>query len=467
MKKVKEALTNIEKEGRQTLSLVPQDTPLWANEVSTNQATIASTNGDTDIKMVGRDTEKEKIMKFLKSEAEEVISIIPIVGLGGMGKTTLAQSIFSDNRTKTFDLRVWVYVSKKFDLQRIGEIIISTVCRSTSIEPSERYITQKDGDLQSIIEILKSILHNKKYLIVLDDMWEEGVDNLEKLKQMLQYGGKGSKIILTTRMQHVVDKLDVGALASQGIIRPMRKSDQINLSILSDDDCWNVMRQIAFRQDDDLCGLQSIGRQIAKKCAGLPLLARSLGFLLSQHKSTEAWEDIRDKKIILGMEENILLQEPLECLMLSYYYMPLKFKLCFTYCAVFPKGFTITSDHLIQQWRALGYIEPIDGKQCVHYLLGMSFLQISKTSQVSRIISLFPFVGSCNMVQCFQDAKLQDCQQFFVSTYLGTNRVAWWSYPTVITTSGSNNLIQFMLLNTLPLHYLSLLARTSKLGIRL
>ena len=153
--------------------------------------------------------------------------------------------------------------------------------------------------------------------------------------------------------------------------------------------------------------------------------------------------------------------------MLSYYYMPLKLKLCFTYCAVFPKGFTITSDHLIQQWRALGYIEPIDGKQCVHYLLGMSFLQISKTSQVSRIISLFPFVGSCNMVQCFQDAKLQDCQQFFVSTYLGTNRVAWWSYPTVITTSGSNNLIQFMLLNTLPLHYLSLLARTSKLGIRL
>jgi hypothetical protein len=289
-------------------------------------------------------------------------------------------------------------VSKKFDLQRIGEIIISTVSRSTSIEPSERYIALKDGDLQSITEILKSMLPTKKYLIVLDDMWEEAVDNLEKLKHMLQYGRKGSKIILTTQMQHVVDKLDIGALASQGIIRPVRKSDQINLSILSDDDCWNVMRQTTFRKDEDLCGLEAIGRQITKKCAGLPLLARSLGFLLSQHKSTEAWEDIRDKKIILGMEENILLQEPLERLMLSYYYMPLKFKLCFTYCAVFTKGFTIASDRLIQQWRALGYIQSIvDGKHCVDYLLGMSFLQISKTSQVSRIIS-FPSVDSFSMI---------------------------------------------------------------------
>ncbi|OEL29623.1 hypothetical protein BAE44_0009358, partial [Dichanthelium oligosanthes] len=164
---------------------------------------------------------------------------------------------------------------------------------------------------------------------------------------MLRFGGKGSKVILTTRMQHVVDKLDVGALADHGILRPVHKSDQINLSLLSEDDCWNVMRQIAFGRDEDLGGLEVIGRQIAMKCAGLPLLARSLGYLISQYKSTEAWEDIRDKKIIL----------------------------------VLPKGFAIASDHLIQQWRALGYIQSNDGHHYVNYLLGMSFLQISKSSQ--------------------------------------------------------------------------------------
>ncbi|CAN6178449.1 unnamed protein product [Urochloa humidicola] len=293
MKKVKQDLANIEKEGRETLGLIPPVTPMWADVVATNRATIASTTWETNNIMVGRDTEKEKIMELLKSEAEEVISIIPIIGLGGMGKTTLAQAIFSDNRTITlFDVRVWIYVSEKFDLQRIGDIILSTVRRSTNNEPSERYIQPKEGDLQSIVEILKMMLHNKKYLIVLDDMWEEGFDNLEKLKQMLQNGGKGSKIILTTRMQQVVDKLDVGtALTDQGIIRPLCNSDQINLSILSDDDCWNVMQQIAFkRQDEGLGGLEAIGRDIAKNCA------------------------------------------------------------------VFPKGFTIASDHLIQQWRSLGYI---------------------------------------------------------------------------------------------------------------
>ncbi|CAL4991610.1 unnamed protein product [Urochloa decumbens] len=380
MKKVKEILNNIEK-GGQALHLVPQDTPTWA-QVCTNQASIASTNGYINIGMVGRNTEKEKIMKMLlKTEAEEVISIIPIIGLGGMGKTTLAQAIFSDKRATIFDVRVWIYVSKKFYLQRIGEIILSTVSKSTSNEASEAYIPPKDGDLQSITEILKTMLPTKKYVIVLDDMWEEGHHNLEKLKQMLRYGGKGSKVILTTRMQHVVDKLDVGALADQGIIRPVRKSDQIKLSPLSEGDCWNVMRQIAFRQDEDLGGLEVIGKQISKKCAGLPLLARSLGYLVSQYKSTEAWEDIRDKKIILGMKEDIQLQEPLECLMLSYYYMPFKFKLCFTYCAVFPKGFAITTEHLIQQWRALGYVQSINGHHCVNYLLGMSFLQISKSFQ--------------------------------------------------------------------------------------
>jgi hypothetical protein len=77
--------------------------------------------------------------------------------------------------------------------------------------------------------------------------------------------------------------------------------------------------------------------------------------------------------------------------MLSYYYMSLEFKLCFTYCAVFPKGFIISSDHLIQQWRALGYIpESTKGRRCINYLLGMSFLQISVFSGQCTIFR--PFV---------------------------------------------------------------------------
>ncbi|KAL6623474.1 hypothetical protein ACP70R_033353 [Stipagrostis hirtigluma subsp. patula] len=376
---LKKDLDVIKEEGR-SLHLVPNYNISRSIEESRNLPTVAWTNENIDMGMIGRDTQKENIIKLLlKSDAEEHISIIPIVGLGGLGKTTLAQAVFSDKRTSIFDLRVWIFVSKKFDLPRIGEIIISNA--SIGSRTSEEYMVPRNVDLNSITEQVNTILRAKRYLIVLDDVWEQGVDNLDKLKQMLQYGGKGSKIILTTRMHRVVENLDFGVLANQRIICPVQKSDQINLNFLSDEDCWNVMRQTALRQDDDVSGLEEIGREIAQKCGGLPLLARSLGFLLSQNKSTEAWEDIRDKKIILEMTEDHQPQETLERLMLSYHYMPSDVKLCFTYCAVFPKGFSVARDQLIQQWRALGYIESNDRHYCMNYLLGMSFLQISKSSQ--------------------------------------------------------------------------------------
>ncbi|KAL6847254.1 hypothetical protein ACP4OV_023107 [Aristida adscensionis] len=381
MKKVKKDLDIIKEDG-QRLNLVPNYSTPRSAEGITDQATVA-TSEDIAIRMVGRDNEKEKIMKLLlEREAEQCVSIIPIVGLGGLGKTTLAKAVFSDKRAKIFDLRVWVYVSKTFNLTRIGEIIISSASRSIGSGPSEGYIIHRNGDLNSIIEQVNTILYTKRYLIVLDDMWEEGVDNLEKLKQMLQYGGKGSRIILTTRMQHVVEKLDVDdILVMQKRICPVHESDRINLRFLSVDECWNVMRQRALGQDVGVGRFEKIGIEIARKCGGLPLLARSLGFLLSQDKSTEAWEEIRDRNITLDLTEDDQASETLERLMLSYYYMPFKVKLCFTYCAVFPKGFVVARDHLIQQWRALGYIQSIiDDLHCINYLLGMSFLQISESS---------------------------------------------------------------------------------------
>lgn len=392
MKKVKGDLYSIEEEGHR-LNLVPHHIPIRAAG-STSQDTISFTNVDRDTEMVGRDTEKEHIIKLLlKSEVEEDISIIPIVGLGGMGKTTLAQAVYLDKRAEIFDLRVWVYVSKKLDLQRIGEIIISKANRSIGSGTSERYVPRINDDLQTIIEDMQNILPTKRYLIILDDMWEEGVVKLKNLKYMLQYGAKGSKIILTTRKQQVVENLNVGFLSEQRKICPVQKSDQINLNSLSVEDCWNVMRQMAFRRDEDLGRLEEIGKKIAEKCRGLPLLARSLGFLMSQDKSTQAWEDIRDKKIILDMEED---QETLQSLMLSFYYMPLDFKLCFTYCAVFPKGFVISRDHLVQQWIALGYIESTKGYRCINYLLGMCFLQISKSSQVRDLFLYYLLVDAAS-----------------------------------------------------------------------
>lgn len=109
-------------------------------------------------------------------------------------------------------------------------------------------------------------------------------------------------------------------------------------------------------------------------------MANAFGQIMSEDKSIGAWQDIKVKMVGLGMR-GLHQKGTLESLMLSYYYMKLEFKICFAYLATFPKGFIIDTDHLIQQWSALGYLySKYNGKSCINYLIGMSFLQISGPS---------------------------------------------------------------------------------------
>ncbi|KAE8773661.1 putative disease resistance protein RGA3 [Hordeum vulgare] len=323
--------------------------------------------------VVGRDLEKDQIIRLLLNDnnAREDISIVSIVGFGGLGKSTLAESVFADKMANNFEVRAWVHVSKEFDLGKIGSAILKSINSSINLD---------NRTLQFLQENLKKELAGRRYLIVLDDLWEEDTAKLERLKQMLQHGCKGSRVIVTTRNQSVVNKLNTGVLANKRKFCPVPSSDQINLSVLSTDDCWEVMKQTAFGPDDDKAELEEIGRKIAENCGGVPLVAIALGQVMSEVRTVEAWERIRDTNIHLGHRDH---KDTLERLMLSYYYMKLECKMCFTYLAAFPKGFIIDSDRLIQHWKALGYIHGGDeGKRCINYLMGMSFLQISKSSAI-------------------------------------------------------------------------------------
>jgi aquaporin TIP len=334
--------------------------------------------GDRDeLNMVGREREKNDILiKVLQKDGNLESFIIPVVGLGGMGKTTLAKAIYSDKEISTkFDVKAWVHVSMEFDLHKI---VYDIICQIGGSAPA------KDAHLQYLKSQLDRILHDKFYLIVLDDLWEEGRSKLEDLMKLLQSGKKGSSLIVTTRSKKVASTL------SNIHFSYFQTVDPIQLEGMSIDECWSIMmpRNLGNAQVTDLV---DIGKEIAQKCSGVPLVAKALGYVMQKQCTREDWLEIKKSSMLDIKDDDD--KGILNGLLLSYYHMPPELQLCFMYCSIFPKSHDIDYDCLIQQWIALGFIQGTDGQslqkigtEYVNEFLGMSFLNMLTSPTVSEII---------------------------------------------------------------------------------
>jgi hypothetical protein len=257
-------------------------------------------------------------------------------------------------------------VSQKFELKKIGNIIISQLSPESLIS----------DDLHIIHTRLRHLFTGKSILIILDDLWENNPSQLQELKAMLKQG-EGSKVlvVVTTREKSIAQ--EIGTV------------DPFELPPLSDLMCWDILKvksKFEIRQDKER--LEQIGKEIAKKCGGVALAAQSLGHMLKS-KTYDVWDSIRSNHIwnLCPSKETSSTHEVLASLLLSYNFMSPCLKLCFAYCAIFPKGHKIISDDLIHQWIALGFVETSStfstwqlGENYITKLLEMSFLQHSKVS---------------------------------------------------------------------------------------
>nr|CAD1828939.1 unnamed protein product [Ananas comosus var. bracteatus] len=311
--------------------------------------------------IVGRDGDKEKIVKLLlETNSDHDVSVIPIVGLGGLGKTTLAQLAYNDERVTgqhCFDLRAWVCVSTDFDMKTIAKPVISAAGENCALDNSD-----------AVASCLVRIFSQKRFLLVLDDVWNEDQDKWEKFKVLFKDGKKGNKILVTTRNEKVAEI--------------MRTVEPHRVKGLSDDDCWTLFKRRAFKEGEekDYPSLVEIGKQTVKKCGGVPLAANALGSMMRFKSRTEdAWSAIRDDKMWSLKEKKTILPS----LKLSYIQMPSSLKQCFAYCSIFPKDYAINKDDLIRQWIALGFISSHEtwtsmediGNEYFNDLVWMSFLQ--------------------------------------------------------------------------------------------
>ncbi|RHN51400.1 putative P-loop containing nucleoside triphosphate hydrolase [Medicago truncatula] len=209
---------------------------------------ILTTSAVTEPKVYGRDKDKEQIVEFLIGHASnsEELSVYSIVGVGGQGKTTLAQVVYNDERVKThFDLKIWVCVSDDFSLMKI---------------------------LESIIE---NTIGKKSRSLVFRVLAKKGSRNFAKQKSLLPNGKKGASILVTTRLEIVASIMGTK-------VHPLAQ--------LSDDDIWSLFKQHAFGANrEGRAELVEIGQKLVRKCVGSPLAAKVLGSLLRFKSDEHQW----------------------------------------------------------------------------------------------------------------------------------------------------------------------------------
>ncbi|XP_058079877.1 putative disease resistance protein RGA3 [Magnolia sinica] len=332
----------------------------------------------------GRDEDRGTIISKLMSGSsceEGRIHGISIVGVGGLGKTTLAQLICNDERVKShFHKVLWVCVSDDFNVINLTKEIIKAAGGTSP----------PDSQLDSLQKQLIQTLQGKLFLIVLDDVWNDDSDRWEKLMLSLQRGAPGSKILVTTRSEKVANTCMPSAYMHE-------------LKGLSYDDSWLLFRTRAFagRKVEDCRALEKIGREIVKNCKGVPLSLKVIGSVMRSKMTKQDWKDILESQT---WEIRDIAKGILPALLLSYYNLPVHLKQCFAYCSVYPKDHLMEKDTLVKLWLAQGFIKP-DGKREMEAIGGEYFDELLAQS-------LFQEVGYSYAVRCTIHDLLHDLIQF-------------------------------------------------------
>ncbi|KAH9750262.1 putative disease resistance RPP13-like protein 1 [Citrus sinensis] len=285
-----------------------------------------------EAKVYGRKTEKKEIVELLlkdDSRKDGGFSVIPIIGMGGLGKTTLAQLVYNDKQVEDhFNLKAWTCVSDDFDVSRLTKSILLSIAPGQNVD---------NHDLNKLQVDLKKQLFGKKFLLVLDDVWNENYTDWVHLSLPFQAGAQGSKIVVTTRNEEVA--------------KIMSLDQAYELKSLSTEDCLSVFAQHSLGTTDFSShkSLEDIGKNIVIKCNGLPLAAKTLGGLLRGKRDRSDWEDVLSCKIWDLPEERC---DIIPALRVSYYYLSAPLKQCFAYCSLFPKDYEFEEEEIILLWCA-------------------------------------------------------------------------------------------------------------------
>ncbi|KAJ3704914.1 hypothetical protein LUZ61_008619 [Rhynchospora tenuis] len=326
-----------------------------------------------ELDLVGIDENKEKLTNLINSK-EPHLSLISVWGMGGIGKTTLVTSVFNRER-EHFSCNAWICISQKYKAEQVLRNLINEICNSEQ----KNQIKIDHMDLRGLKETLRGLLQQKKYLIVLDDAWDQ--NSYQGIRDVFADSNQGSRIIITTR------NADVASLAKEG--------NRLELKPLPVDESWKIFSRKAFQfERNHVCPptLVKWAKHIVSKCNGLPLALVSLGSILSSCAKTESeWKRVHDE-LSWELQNNQNLDQLRSVLILSFNYLPKHLKNCFLYCCMFPEDYLFARKKLIRLWIAEEFVEQRGGstlEETAHgylsELINRSMLQVVKKNFSGRV----------------------------------------------------------------------------------
>jgi disease resistance protein RPM1 len=362
--------------------------------------------------LVGIENPKKQLVSWLiPGPGDTGGKVVSVVGMGGLGKTTLVKKVYDDAQVKLlFKYRAWMFVSQSFKMEELLKDMLQQLYRVKRKPVPQEVESMSSDQLRTKI---KNFLQQKRYLIVLDDVWH--VDDWDAVKLAFP-NNNGSRVMLTTRIAEIAS---ASCREFNGKVHP--------LNPLSPEESWTLFCRKTFG-DQNSCppDLKGLAESILGRCEGLPLAIVALsGVLATKNTTAEQW-DLIQRCLADELEENVRLNNMGKILSLSYNDLPYYLKSCFLYVSIFPEKHPIDQMRLIRLWVAEGFVKEREGmtleevaESYLYELLNRSLIQVAGTSSEGRI-------RTCRIHDLFREIIISKSKdQNFVAVVRGQNVINW------------------------------------------
>uniref|UniRef100_A0A0E0L898 AAA+ ATPase domain-containing protein n=1 Tax=Oryza punctata TaxID=4537 RepID=A0A0E0L898_ORYPU len=306
--------------------------------------------------LVGIDGPRDDIISRLEQKessaatAQHDVRMVSIVGCAGLGKTTLAKQVYDKIKEK-FGCKAFVSVSQKPNIKELLTNISTQVGKSTNTS----------DDVANLVDNLRDYLKQKRYIVVVDDIWKPEPWNF--IGEALVKTSPGSIIILTTRVKEVAMS---SSSSHGGFVYPMKHLDDAHSKRL-------FYKRIFDCEEQCPPEFEQASKEILERCDGIPLAIISISSFLADRQSLYHWNEV--KKIISSpLPGNKHLETMQSVLALSYYNLPHDLRSCLLYLSSFPEDCVIAKDHLVSRWIAEGFINARPGESL--YEAGLRYFNL-------------------------------------------------------------------------------------------